>query len=98
MRLHGRKRECQVLDRLVAGTLAGKSGVVVLRGEAGIGKSALLAYVSDLGQGTRVARAVGVESEMELAYSALQQLCWPCSNASIGCLSPNAARWRLSSV
>ncbi len=48
-----------------------------MRGEAGIGKSALLAYVSDLAQGTRVARAVGVESEMELAYSALQQLCWP---------------------
>jgi predicted ATP-dependent serine protease len=94
MRLHGRETECQVLDRLVADTLAGKSGVVVLRGEAGIGKSALLAYVSDLAQGTRVARAVGVESEVELAYSSVG----PCSIASIGCLSPNAARWRLSSV
>jgi DNA-binding CsgD family transcriptional regulator len=50
---------------------------MVLRGEAGIGKSALLAYVSERAQGMYVAKAVGVESEMELAYSGLQQLCGP---------------------
>jgi DNA-binding CsgD family transcriptional regulator len=77
MTLHGRKAECQVLDGLIADVLTGKSRVIVLRGEAGIGKSALLAYVSDLARDTHVAMAAGVESEMELAYGALQQLCWP---------------------
>jgi DNA-binding CsgD family transcriptional regulator len=77
MTLHGRRAECQVLDALVADALAGNSRVIVLRGEAGLGKSALLAYVSDLARDMHVARAVGVESEMELAYGALQQLCWP---------------------
>src|SRR5690349_14421257 len=49
----------------------------MLRGEAGVGKSALLAYLSDRAAGWRVARADGVESEMELAYSSLHQLCTP---------------------
>ena len=77
MRLLGRDPECQVLDRLVMDAVAGRSGVLVLRGEAGIGKSALLAYVSQRAERTRVARAVGVESEMELAYNGLHQLCAP---------------------
>jgi DNA-binding CsgD family transcriptional regulator len=50
---------------------------MVLRGEAGVGKSALLGYVSDQLDGWRVVRAVGVESEMELAYAGLHQLCAP---------------------
>ena len=54
---------------------AGHSRVTILRGEAGVGKSALLGYLSDRVDGWRVARAVGVESEMELAYSGLHQLC-----------------------
>jgi DNA-binding CsgD family transcriptional regulator len=57
--------------------LAGQSRVTVLRGEAGVGKSALLAYLSDRVAGWHVARAVGVESEMELAYAGLHQLCAP---------------------
>jgi hypothetical protein len=57
--------------------LAGRSGVVVLRGEAGVGKSALLGYLSDRTKGWHVATAFGVESEMELAYSGLHQLCSP---------------------
>jgi DNA-binding CsgD family transcriptional regulator len=77
MRLLGRQAECQVLDRLVTDAVAGRSGVVVLRGEGGIGKSALLDYVADRAVGTRLARAVGVESEMELAYNGLHQLCAP---------------------
>jgi AAA ATPase domain len=77
MRLLGRQAECHALDRLLTDAIAGHSGVMVLRGEAGIGKSALLTYVSDRAQGTHVAKAVGVESEMELAYSGLQQLCGP---------------------
>jgi hypothetical protein len=77
MRLLGRQAECHALDRLLTDAIAGHSGVMVLRGEAGIGKSALLAYVSERAQGMYVAKAVGVESEMELAYSGLQQLCGP---------------------
>jgi DNA-binding CsgD family transcriptional regulator len=77
MRLLGRQAECQVLDRLLRDAVAGRSRVVVLRGEAGIGKSALLGYVSDGAQAALIARAVGVESEMELAYNGLHQLCAP---------------------
>jgi DNA-binding CsgD family transcriptional regulator len=58
-------------------TLAGHSRAAVLRGEAGVGKSALLGYLSDRVADWRVARAVGVESETELAYSGLHQLCAP---------------------
>jgi DNA-binding CsgD family transcriptional regulator/tetratricopeptide (TPR) repeat protein len=61
----------------LAETLAGRGRVMVLRGEAGVGKSALLGYLSDRVAGWQVARAVGVESEMELAYSSLHQLCAP---------------------
>jgi DNA-binding CsgD family transcriptional regulator len=66
-----------VLDRLLADALAGRSQVTVLRGEAGVGKSALLGYVSGRVAGWHVARAVGVESELELAYAGLHQLCAP---------------------
>ena len=82
--LLGRRDECAALDRLVADVLARASRVLVLRGEAGVGKSALLGYLSGRivdeggkGGGWRVASAVGVESEMELAYSGLHQLCAP---------------------
>jgi hypothetical protein len=57
--------------------LAGGSRVIVLRGEPGAGKSALLDYLSDRAAGWRVARAAGSESEIELAYSGLHQLCGP---------------------
>jgi DNA-binding CsgD family transcriptional regulator len=61
----------------VADALAGRSRVAVLRGEAGVGKSALLDYLSDRLAGWHVARAAGVESEMELDYAGLHQLCAP---------------------
>jgi DNA-binding CsgD family transcriptional regulator len=77
MHLLGRAAEQETLDRLVSDALAGRSGVVVLRGEAGVGKSALLGHVSERVADWHVARAVGVESEMELPYSALHQLCAP---------------------
>ena len=76
-KLIGRGSECAVLDQLLTEALAGRSGVTVLRGEAGVGKSALLAYLAEQVDGWRVAKAVGVESEMELAYSSLHQLCAP---------------------
>ena len=75
--LLGRRDECAALDRLVADVLASSSRVLVLRGEAGVGKSALLGYLSGRITGWHVASAVGVESEMELAYSGLHQLCAP---------------------
>jgi DNA-binding CsgD family transcriptional regulator len=75
--LRGRRDECAVLDGLLDSARAGRSGALVVRGDAGIGKTALLEYViasaSDLG----VMRAVGVESERELAFAALHQLCVP---------------------
>ena len=77
MRLLGRRVECEALDRLLADAVAGTSQALVLRGEAGVGKTALLGYLSERveSSGLRIARAAGVESEMELAYSSLHQLC-----------------------
>jgi hypothetical protein len=75
--LHDRRIECAAIDRLVGTARTGQSGVLVARGEAGAGKSALLGYASEAASGFRVARACGVESEMELAFAGLQQLCAP---------------------
>jgi len=76
-RLLGRRSEREALDRIVTDALAGQSRVIVVRGEAGIGKSALLGHLLEKVAGWHVATAVGVESEMELAYSGLHQLCGP---------------------
>ncbi|HEY1518197.1 MAG TPA: AAA family ATPase [Solirubrobacteraceae bacterium] len=76
-RLLGRQSECAELDQLVASVRAGPSRALVLRGDAGVGKSALLEYLAQHSSGCAVARATGVESEMELAYAGLQQLCAP---------------------
>src|SRR3954470_7099710 len=75
--LLGRRNECDGLDRLLAAARDRQSGVLVLRGEPGVGKSALLEYAIESASGFRLARAVGVESEMELPFAALQQLCGP---------------------
>ncbi|PPK63161.1 AAA family ATPase [Actinokineospora auranticolor] len=71
--LLGRRDECAALDRL----LHGRGQVLVLRGEAGIGKTALLDHLAARATGHRVVRASGVESERELVYSGLHQLCVP---------------------
>jgi DNA-binding CsgD family transcriptional regulator len=75
--LHGRRDEREVLDRLLEAVRGGQSHVLVVTGEPGVGKTALLGSVIRSASGFRVARAVGVESEMELAFAALQQLCAP---------------------
>src|SRR5215218_3724616 len=75
--LLGRRGECEALDRLLARLRTGESPVLVLRGEAGVGKTALLDYLVDEASGCRVVRAAGAEAEMELAYAGLQQLCAP---------------------
>jgi DNA-binding CsgD family transcriptional regulator len=75
--LAGRRSECEVLDRLVEAVRAGESRALVLTGEPGVGKTALLDYVAGRAAGFAVARAAGVQSEMELAFAGLQQLCAP---------------------
>jgi len=73
--LRGRRGECEALDAQLQHIRAGQSSVQVLRGEAGVGKSALLDYVAERAAGCRVVRVAGVQSEMELAYAGLHQLC-----------------------
>jgi DNA-binding CsgD family transcriptional regulator len=75
--LRGRTNECALLDDLVSAVRRGESRSVVLRGEAGIGKTALLEYLVASASDLHVVRAVGVESEMELAFAGLHQLCAP---------------------
>src|SRR3954447_3468836 len=75
--LRGRAGEYARLDQLLRAVHRGASGALVLRGEAGMGKTALLDYASRLCEGCRVIRAGGVESEMELPFAALHQLCMP---------------------
>jgi len=75
--LRGRHDECDALDRLLEVVRAGHSQVLVVRGEPGVGKSALLEYVVQTASGCRTSRAAGTEYEMELAYSGLHQLCTP---------------------
>jgi len=76
-RLYGRHHEREVLDRLMAGVRAGRSEVLVVRGEAGTGKTALLEYLLERASGCQVARAAGVEPETELPFAGLYQLCAP---------------------
>jgi AAA ATPase-like protein len=76
-RLLGRRTECEVLERLVASVREGHSQALVLRGEAGVGKTALLDYVAESARGCHVVRAAGVEPEMELPFAGLHQLCAP---------------------
>ncbi|MFE7524119.1 AAA family ATPase [Kitasatospora sp. NPDC057542] len=75
--LLGRTREVEALDRLLREVRDGRSRVLVLRGEAGVGKSALLDHLAGRAGQWQTIRAAGVEAESEFAYSALQQLCAP---------------------
>src|SRR5256884_2847098 len=75
--LLGRQREREVLGRLLNAVLDGDGGVLVVHGEPGVGKTALLEWTVEEARLFRVLRAVGVEGEMELPFAALQQLCSP---------------------
>jgi DNA-binding CsgD family transcriptional regulator len=75
--LRDRRPEREVLKRVLDAARAGESRALVLRGEPGVGKSALLDYLVEQASGCRVARAAGVESEMELAFAGVHQLCAP---------------------
>src|SRR5262245_29269695 len=76
-RLYGRTAECARLDGLLHALQSGLSGALVVRGEAGSGKTALLDYAAGGSNGCRVERATGVESEMELPFATVHQLCLP---------------------
>src|SRR4051794_30378373 len=75
--LRGRSRARQALDRLLEDARGSRSGVLVIRGEAGMGKTALMRYAAGEASGFRVARVAGVESEMELPFAGLHHLCAP---------------------
>ncbi len=75
--LRGRGDECAQLDGLREGALEGRGGVLMVRGEAGVGKTALLEYAIESAPTLRVIRVAGIESEMELAFAGLHQLCAP---------------------
>jgi len=73
--LTDRAGERDVLDRLLDAVRAGESQVLVIRGDPGVGKTVLLDYIAERAHGCRVVRATGVQSEMELAFAGLHQLC-----------------------
>src|ERR1700728_4507335 len=73
--LLGREREREVLDRLLDGVRGGRGGVLVVHGEAGVGKTVLLDHAVEAARGFRTARTSGIEAEMELPFAAVQQLC-----------------------
>jgi DNA-binding CsgD family transcriptional regulator len=75
--LRGRRSECAVFDELLGAIRGGDGRSLVVRGEAGIGKTALLEYLVESASDLTVIRAVGVESEMELAFATLHQVCAP---------------------
>ena len=73
----GRRAECETLDRLLQSVRVGQSGALVVRGQPGIGKTALLDYAIDSASDLGVVRAAAVESEIELPFAGLHQLCVP---------------------
>src|SRR3954466_2347541 len=87
-RLRGRASECALLDDLVSAMRRGESRSLVLRGEAGIGKTALLEYLIASAPDATVVRAVGVQSDMELGFASLHQLCGPLLDGLEGLPAP----------
>jgi predicted ATPase len=92
----GRTHERQALDRLLDSVRGGESAALVLRGEAGIGKTALLHYCARQAAGCRVARLAGTESELELPFAALHQLCAPLLNHLTGLPQPQQRALRVA--
>ena len=89
--LHGRAAETARIDELIAAARTGHSGVLVIRGEPGVGKTALLDYAAGTAAGIRVPRGTGIESEAELPFAALQMLLRP-GLARLDVLPPPQAR------
>ncbi|WP_206670946.1 LuxR family transcriptional regulator [Streptomyces sp. CB01881] len=92
--MRGRNAERDRIERLLADARQGTSGVLLLHGEAGIGKTALLDYAAERADGVRVLRVEGIESEMELAYGGLHQLFLPVMELVDALPQPQAAAVR----
>jgi DNA-binding CsgD family transcriptional regulator len=96
MELIGRDGERDILDQLVAAVRAGESRALVVSGEPGVGKTALLDYLAEQSSDCRIARAAGVESEMELPFAALHQLCAPMLDSLHGLPVPQRDALRIA--
>ena len=83
-----------MIDGLLEAAARGDSGSLVLRGEAGIGKSALLGYAAERATGMQVLRVTGVEDESDLAFSGLHGLLWPVAAISTSCRRRSTRPWR----
>jgi hypothetical protein len=94
--LLGRRDETDTLDHLLDRVGAGRSEALVLRGDAGVGKSALLDHVAERASGCRVVRITGVQSEMELAFAGLHQLCAPMLDGLDGLPGPQRDALRVA--
>jgi DNA-binding CsgD family transcriptional regulator len=94
--LRDRHNERDVLDRQLQRVRAGASSVLVVRGEAGVGKTALLEYVAERASACRIVRVAGVESEMELAFAGLHQLCAPMLDGLDGLPGPQRDALRVA--
>src|SRR5947209_8263220 len=94
--LRGRRSEREVLDRRLQRVRVGESAVLVVRGEAGVGKTVLLEYVAERASGCRIVRVAGVESEMELAFAGLHQLCAPMLDGLDGLPGPQRDALRVA--
>jgi AAA ATPase-like protein len=94
--LLGRSGETTTLDRLLEAVRAGESRALAIRGDAGVGKTALLEYVVEHATGCRVARAAGVQAEMELAFAGLHQLCAPMLDGLRGLPGPQRDALRVA--
>ena len=88
--LIGRESERRVIEPLIAGARVGQSGVLVLVGEAGIGKTALLDWAASRGAGMAILRATGIEAEREVPFGGLLQLLRPVLDLIDGLPAPQA--------
>src|SRR5579859_4207992 len=94
--LRDRRNERDVLDRQLQRVRAGASSVLVVRGEAGVGKTALLEYLAERASACRIVRVAGVEYEMELAFAGLHQLCAPMLDGLNGLPGPQRDALRVA--
>jgi DNA-binding CsgD family transcriptional regulator len=92
--LVGRDTELAAIDQVLDRARNGSSAVLTLKGEAGIGKSALLAAAAERAQGMRILRATGVESELEMPFAGLHQLLWPVMPHIESLVAPQASALR----
>jgi hypothetical protein len=94
--LTDRRSECGVLDQLLSAVRVGESRTLVVRGEAGVGKTVLLDYLASRAAGCQVVRVTGVQSEMELAFAGLHRLCAPVLHRLDGLPAPQRDALRIS--